>query len=363
MAPTEAAAKAREAALQEAVRQVAEAAQQEEVNTESHRQQLQKLKRHAGNSLILAGLMLHNLIFFNCRLLLLIGRMLWQEQGTKGKRKLTAAEDLRHTVSMATRGGVLLLQELWQHAVGDALELGRLGVAASPTVVPQSFEPEVDPDTKEQMPGIEASSIPQRIMGFLCHVIESRLWSQMWHFGSFPSAFAGILHPDAEVQKRSLDMAKELLSVIGELHGLSIALFGLHFFSPQAPTPILYNLASLAQRHRLARFWTCATSVESARWKEVGMYQLRQQLFWMDYPAVQFLFRLLAHHNWEARPEILSLLYNFFHRIGDTKIIEDSNKKARSVEQTGSNRDAKTLTVAHQLRLELLGLVSLTLCA
>ena len=63
MAPTEAAAKAREAALQEAVRQVAEAAQQEEVNTESHRQQLQKLKRHAGNSLILAGLMLHNLIF------------------------------------------------------------------------------------------------------------------------------------------------------------------------------------------------------------------------------------------------------------------------------------------------------------
>jgi hypothetical protein len=93
------------------------------------------------------------------------------------------------------------------------------------------------------------------------------------------------------------------------------------------------------------------------------MYQLRQQLFWMDYPAVQFLFRLLAHHNWEARPEILSLLYNFFHRIGDTKIIEDSNKKARSVEQTGSNRDAKTLTVAHQLRLELLGLVSLTLCA
>ena len=82
------------------------------------------------------------------------------------------------------------------------------------------------------------------------------------------------------------------------------------------------------------------------------MYGLREKLFWMEWPCVQLIFRLLAHHGFRPVPEALSFLHRFFHRIGDTKIIEDTNKKARSVEQGGCNRVAKTLSVAHEIRGE-----------
>lgn len=254
MGPSEAAAKAREAALAEAVAAVAKASEEDQINVESHKRQMRDLRKAAGNSLILAGLMLHNLNWFNCRLLLHIGRQLYIEQGTKAKCKQTADEDLRHSISMAARGGVSLLQELWFSAVSDAGELGRLGLAASQTTVPQNFSPEVDYDTGEQMPGVLSAHIPQRVMSFLAHVTEARLWSQTWLFGSYPCAFAAILHPDPSVQREALESAKESLGWSG-LYILQVVCYQLQPFCFVRIEPLNTKDCPLTVNKHHARDW------------------------------------------------------------------------------------------------------------
>ena len=102
----------------------------------------------------------------------------------------------------------------------------------------------------------------------------------------------------------------------------------------------------------LWRLWACCCDAESRQWKDVGFWQLRQHLYWMQWPTTQLLCRLLAHHDFHVTGGVEELLRSFFHRLGDTKLIEDSNKKARAVEQhAGGNRACKTLNVFHEIRL------------
>ena len=67
---------------------------------------------------------------------------------------------------------------------------------------------------------------------------------------------------------------------------------------------------------------------------------------------MQLLFRFLAHYRFERKPEVVSFFRSFYSRLGDTKLIEDSNKRARQLEQAGSNREAKTLQIWHDIKLE-----------
>lgn len=58
--------------------------------------------------------------FFNMRLVLHVGTKLWAEQGHKAKRKLTAQQDLEHSVAAALGAGEAYLRGMWRDAVTNA---------------------------------------------------------------------------------------------------------------------------------------------------------------------------------------------------------------------------------------------------
>jgi hypothetical protein len=74
---------------------------------------------------------------------------------------------------------------------------------------------------------------------------------------------------------------------------------------------------------RLAR-WRWAGSV-NALWDTCGLLLIVcvSQLRW---PVTQLLFRLLAHVGFRPDDQVFSYLRCMFSRIGDTKLIEESNK-------------------------------------
>ena len=71
--------------------------------------------------------------------------------------------------------------------------------------------------------------------------------------------------------------------------------------------------------------------------------------------ANQLKFRLLAHINFDVRAlagtGLGAYFLRFFTRIGDSKVIEDSNKIARKAEQKDKeNMVTAARTVYHQIR-------------
>jgi hypothetical protein len=79
--------------------------------------------------------------------------------------------------------------------------------------------------------------------------------------------------------------------------------------------------------------------------------ELRKKICWMDFPAVQLRFRLLAHRHFEPCPPLLSWFRRSFLRLGDTLANEKSNKIGRRAETR--DQDPNTVsseTVFHQMR-------------
>ena len=203
MAPTDSAKKAREEALSEVAKAAAQDGAGGPMDKSKHQQQMKELRKAAGNSLVLAGLLYHNLNWWNCRVLYLCGNMLYKEQAAKAMSKKTALHDQQHCIGLAGQSGVQLLKLLWQEAVGDAQELARIGIAATESCPAQSFAPEEDPDTGDLSPGILPQAIPEKFMGFLLNLVEARLWTQAAHFETLPAAFAALLHPEPKVQEEA----------------------------------------------------------------------------------------------------------------------------------------------------------------
>ena len=71
--------------------------------------------------------------------------------------------------------------------------------------------------------------------------------------------------------------------------------------------------------------WEIATLAESIAKENSGVEKLRAEAYFLDWPIVQYTFRLLAHHHFHFTAEVWNWLLKLFVRIGDSKLIEDSN--------------------------------------
>ena len=125
----------------------------------------------------------------------------------------------------------------------EATELARCGVQTANGPLAQDFSPEIDVLGGITLPGIEShDEIPHRIMGFLLHLTEARIWDYAWRCWSYPDAFAALLHPDSHIAAEAMEKA--------------------------------------------ARLWTLATDVEGARNTMPSLFQLREKIFWLDWPVL-----------------------------------------------------------------------------
>ena len=154
-------------------------------------QEMKALRKRMGNCLLLAPLLMHDSNLINARIMLLVGQVAWTEQTWWSVHKTTSAQDRHVSVLNSTGLGESMVMQAWDKAVRQPVELARLGIA-----VWEGQHQVLDLD-------IERSEIVARLMSFLLHMIEARLWSALWQEQSMPEMFVGALDP--EHQGRVLD--------------------------------------------------------------------------------------------------------------------------------------------------------------
>ena len=220
--------------------------------------------------------------------------------------------DQHHTTSvrLACGTGERFLRDVWAYVVFDAGHLARLGVKATPDTAPQDFSPEED-EQFGMMPGLEADTLPGRIVRFLGHLIEEHYWRYEYNTNSWPLGFAGLLHGDKNIQ------------------------------------------AEQWEKHRDVWEYTCAIESAAKEWPELA--KLREKAFFMDRVHTQLIFRLLDHigfqQDHEYAPQILALIRRGHHRIGDSVVVEKAAKIARKAEQHDQeHRQVGAHNLLHQLR-------------
>ena len=164
--------------------------------------------------------------------------------------------------------------------------------------------PDVDPDSGLLVPGEEEDEIPERVAGFLWHLIEERFWSY------------------AETQHRWPGALAAILSETG--HG------------------------SALQRAQL--FWSACLHAESNRNQFPMFFDLCKRLCWMDWLACQLSFCMLARCNVIRIPEMIRFLERFFTRLGDTKVTEETHRILRRAEQKEQDqKESAEMRMCHML--------------
>ncbi len=288
------AAEAREQAIQEISAAVDDGTS---LTAAQHKQQLMQIKRAAGNVLLLTPLLLTNENLFNMRLLLLVGRPLWQEQSLMAAAYTTGQR--QRAISLACGAGVDFCKSLWRHSTADARELARLGLKTTRDSEPYPLSTPSGPLDRSVL----ESEIPERIWSLLLHVVEARLHSAGWHQHGWPGRFAKVLDPAQSMQGcRDAEEAGEV-------------------------------------------FCTC----EALAAERPGIDRLLQEVYWLQWTVNQVTFRGLAHHGFRPVPAVLEHLERLFGGLGDTKLIEDTHKEIRSQEDQQSNQSITQLRVFHTL--------------
>ena len=128
--------------------------------------------------------------------------------------------------------------------------------------------------------------------------MEARFWSYAWRQWALPEAFAAILSLKDEVCRVALQ----------DLQGL----------------------------------FQAATDAEMGRAQGEagsGAYALRQEVYWLSWPLVDWLMRLLAHNHWLPLQQVLDVLLALFHRVGDSKCIEETHRIGRGKEKREQQPD------------------------
>ena len=133
---------------------------------------------------------MHNLNFFNMRLIVCVGQFLWSEQTLLSTWKCSPEQNLQHAVRLAAGQGEDFLKALWWHVTGQAREWARLGLAVYPGMTTTNVAPCAQDSLGVSAPGILPDDIPGRVASFLFHVIEARFWAYAESQHRFPGAFA-----------------------------------------------------------------------------------------------------------------------------------------------------------------------------
>ena len=268
------------------------AAQAAESTKEEHRQNMKHLRKNAGNCFLLAPKLTNNSNLVNSRIMLLVSQLMWTEQTFWGTSKATAQQDFQVSVRLAEGLGDDMAKRMWKASVTDARELHRLGVSVI------QDEPFIDVSIptglggKDMEPGVPLQEAITRLMDFLLHFMEARLWSYAWCQFAFPEAFAALFSP-SHAKKAWQDMQE---------------------------------------------LWLAATDAEANAHLSQSAWTLRHSIDWLSLPIVEFLFRWLIQASRTLCPDPLRFLRMLLTRIGDTKCVEDSHRIGRGLEQS-QNRD------------------------
>ena len=279
----------------EGKKQIAQVAQQvlrknaqAESTKEEYRQNMKHLRKSAGNCLLLAPRLANNSNLVNSRIMLLVSRLMWTEQTFWGASKATPQQDFHVSVRLAEGLGDDMAKRMWKDSVADARELHRLGI---PVVQGAAFIDVSLPTGrggKDLEPGVPLQEAITRLMSFLLHFMEARLWSYAWCQFAYPEAFAAL-------------------------------------FSPSHANKAWQNMQEL---------WLASTDAEANAHLCPPAWGLRQSIYWLDLPIVQFLFRWLIQASHTLCPEPLRFLRMLLTRIGDTKCVEESHRIGRGLEKS-----------------------------
>jgi hypothetical protein len=160
-------------------------------------------------------------------------------------------------------------------------------------------------------PGLEAETLPGRIVVFAGHLLEAHFWSYAYKQYSWPKGFAGLLHGEEQVRAKQWQQHSDL--------------------------------------------WEYVCAIESAAKVSPGLAKLREKVFFMDRATTQLIFRLLDHirfqQNHKHAPQIMALIRRGRHRIGDSVAVEKSAKIARKAEQHDQeHQQVGPHNLLHQLR-------------
>ena len=263
---------------------------------EAYLAEMRALRKKAGNALLLCPRLMHSMNLVNGRIMLLVAKVAWTEQSMWSQLKTTPHEDRDMLVRYATGMGEIVLKQMWRHAVFDSKELHRLGWQVVPNMPVTDFTL-----ASGEVPTL-SPTFPERLMSFLCHFCEARWWSYAWMRFALPDAFAAVL---AE--------------------------------GPQAVDHLQF----------WRTLWDAATFAESvdgaAHSSATGVSELREAIYWLDWPLVQWLLRLMAHFLWVPHTAIMLFLLRFFLRIGDTLCVEESHRVGRGMEQREQQPDVLNL--------------------
>ena len=198
------------------------------------------------------------------------------------------------------------MREAFRLSTFSASEWGRLGAELECGATHIDLSPTIDPLTGWPEPGVTQEQIPQLAGSFIFSLLEARFWSGAWHHHAFPGRLAAILTSHGGTRDAALQDTWES--------------------------------------------WEIATLAESAAKELSGVEQLRSEAYFLDWPVVQYSFRLLAHCHFRFCPELQKWLLKLFVRIGDSKLIEDSNKIIRNLEQHDQEPNiAGSLSIYHRL--------------
>jgi hypothetical protein len=300
--------KAAESAAQAAINEANKS--QGGVSKGDHKEQMKRLRAAHANSLLLSSAVTHNYNFFHMRLALRVGKFWWKMQGDLAQNKKTPEEEVRHRSEMACGKGRKYLKTVWREVVTDSKELARLGLKTTCDSDPQDFGPEIDTYTGLQHPGIEAESIAQRIMGFLCYNMESFFWLFANQEDIWPAAFAGLSHKSPDKQSQTLARAQMV--------------------------------------------WETILAIEGQATSYPSLHTLRLKVYFLNWPSVQLRFRILDQILFNFSSDHGQHVKDWFRRskkrIGDSVPIEKSNKAARKTETNGASNEMHGQTILHVIR-------------
>ena len=200
---------------------------------------------------------MHNLNLFNMRVQLLVGRPLWTEFNTLASEKTTRGRHAKWAIQQASGQGEAFLRQIWREALFNAREFERLGFPVTSDARPAFVGAEADPSTGLPSPGVTVESIPSRLTSFLLYVMTARGWSIAEYQWRWPKRFGLLLSP--------------------------------------AP----------GEAYRMHEtWWSQCLDSEGLANEKPGIFRLRQQAYWQDWPLVQYVFRLLAHYHFHPTPKL-----------------------------------------------------------
>ena len=114
------------------------------------------------------------------------------------------------------------------------------------------------------------------------HTLEARLWSSAWDDCTMPSMIAALLAPDSAAREEQIQYMEDL--------------------------------------------WNASVLVESQEGTGSGPQEVRAHIYWLDWLAVQWFMRLLAHFHFRWHPTLESIIRSLRTRMGDTKMVDEMFK-------------------------------------